>query len=59
MIEIKQLRSVCITPEVKLCVGLRNQDRAMATEQNPTHPIVLEISTAGTFRPPSLSPSSP
>ena len=27
---------MCITPEVKLCVGLRNQDRAMATAQNPT-----------------------
>ena len=27
---------MCVTPEVKLCVGLRNQDRAMATAQNPT-----------------------
>ena len=27
---------MCITPEVKLCVGLRNQDRAMATAQNST-----------------------
>ena len=27
---------MCITPEVKLCLGLRNQDRAMATAQNPT-----------------------
>ena len=27
---------MCITPEVKLCVGLRNQDIAMATAQNPT-----------------------
>ena len=37
MIEIiKELKSVCITPEVKLCVVLRNQDRAMATAQHPT-----------------------
>ena len=28
---------MCITPEVKLCVGLRHQDRAMAKAQNPTH----------------------
>ena len=37
---------MCITPEVKLCVGLRNQDRAMATAQNPTKIMIVKVIVA-------------